>query len=111
MTRDRYDNLRETYDSFVKRIVPQLTGAEVNDFLLYLNNMVSLQRPSDWAQLSSPREVLAMTSDEEHVVYGEVGRFGFYHAILSVGIALRPNLENIVHNNRLLKKLKQKGTD
>ncbi len=78
---DKYDALRERYDGLVKDVVPKLTAETVDEAVRAVNILVRLQRPRDWAFSEEPRAVLGMTSDGERAVYGEVTRFGFYHAV------------------------------
>ncbi len=76
-----YDTLRERYDGLVKDVVPKLTANAVDEAVEAVNTLVHLQRPVGWAFSDEPRVVLGITSDKQIAVYGEVGRFGFYHAV------------------------------
>ena len=77
---DEYKKLRDTYDHFVRGIVPKLTAPDVDAAVGAINTLVRLQRPEEWAFSNKPRVILGVTIDGEKAVYGEVGRFGFYHA-------------------------------
>ena len=78
---DQYDALRDTYDSLVKDVVPKLTAETVDEAVGAVNTLVRLQRPTNCAFSNEPRVVLGITSDGEKIAYGEVSRFGFYHAV------------------------------
>ena len=78
----KYESLRDTFDGLVKLTVPNLTAETVDVAVNAVNTLVRLQTPVDEAFSDKPRVLLGLTSDGEKVVYGEVGRFGSYHAVL-----------------------------
>lgn len=78
---DRYEALRETYDTFVRGIMPDLTAEKADLAIDHLNRIMRLQRPANWAMNDEPAVILGITSDKEKVAYGESGQLRFYHVV------------------------------